>query len=446
MQALGDRGADSPRSACDQRTLAVERPGICFGHIGHFAFSNLDIVKDIASNMQQGRHTISGLPRPDEDSLAHCQKVCASIKQAIDESDGSISFAQFMHLALYSPGLGYYDVGTTKFGAAGDFVTAPEVSPLFGRVTARQCKTVLEQMNQGQILELGAGSGKLAVEILQTLSDLKSLPERYLILETSSDLSARQEALIREELPALHPRVVWISALPERFAGVVIANEVADALPVERFKRTNDAVLQMHVTVDESGFDWSRKPAPEVLEAAIQKIEADIGEALPGGYESEISLGLPDWIGQIARCLDQGLVLLFDYGVSRREYDSPDRHQGWLRCHFRHHAHNEPLIYPGIQDLTSWVDFTAVAESANEYGLEVAGFVTQAHFLINGGLDEELAGVADLPVAEQLELSRQVKLLTMPAEMGENFKCIGLSRGDITCIPAFSSDDRAHVL
>ncbi len=351
-----------------------------------------------------------------------------------------------MQLALYSPGLGYYNVGTTKFGAAGDFITAPEISPLFGRVVARQCKAVLEQIDKGQILELGAGSGKLAVDILRSLTDLKSLPEQYLILETSADLISRQESLIREELPGLLKNVEWLNQLPESFAGVVIANEVADALPVERFERTDDAVLQMRVTADETGFDWSSKPAPQLLEAAVEKIEADIGEALPGGYQSEVSLGLPDWIAQLAMCLHKGLVLLFDYGVSRSEYYSPDRDQGWLRCHFRHHAHNEPLIYPGIQDLTSWVDFTAVAQSAEEYGLDVVGFVAQAQFLINGGLEEELAGIADLPIADRLEMSRQVKLLTLPGEMGENFKCIGLSRGEITGVMAFSSADRAHVL
>ena len=396
--------------------------------------------------MQHGRHSTSGLPRPDADSLAHCQKVSASIKEAIDESDGSISFAQFMHLALHAPGLGYYNVGTTKFGAAGDFITAPEISPLFGRVVARQCKAVLEQTDQGQILELGAGSGRLAVDILRSLTDLNSLPERYLILETSADLQARQQELIREELPGLHRQVEWLSRLPESFVGVVIANEVADALPVERFERTDDAVLQMHVTAIDTGFDWSKKPAPEVLEAAVRKIEADIGEALPGGYQSEVSLGLPDWIAQLAMCLHKGLVLLFDYGVSRREYYSRDRDQGWLRCHFRHHAHNEPLIYAGIQDLTSWVDFTAIAQSAEEHGLDIEGFVTQADFLISGGLEEELAGIADLPIADQLELSRQVKLLTLPGEMGENFKCIGLSRGELEGVTAFNSADRAHIL
>jgi SAM-dependent MidA family methyltransferase len=396
--------------------------------------------------MQHGRHSTSGLPQPDEDSLAHCYKVSASIRQAIDEADGSISFAQFMHLALYSPGLGYYSAGTTKFGASGDFVTAPEISPLFGRVVARQCMPVLERIDNGQILELGAGSGKLAVDILRWLDERDSLPERYLILEPSADLQSRQQDLIREELPELYTRVEFLSELPSSFSGVVIANEVADALPVERFERTDDAVLQMHVTADESGFDWSRKQAPNVLATAVEKVESDIGDPLPGGYQSEISLGLPDWIAQLAQSLQKGLILLFDYGVSRREYYAPDRNQGWLRCHFRHHAHNEPLIYAGIQDLTSWVDFTAVAESAEQQGLDVQGFVTQANFLVSGGLEDELAGISDLPIADQLELSRQVKLLTLPGEMGEHFKCIGLSRGKLGDVEAFSVADRAHTL
>jgi SAM-dependent MidA family methyltransferase len=182
--------------------------------------------------MQHGRQMIGRLPRPDDDSLAHCEKVCESISQAIDEAGGSISFAQFMHLALYSPGLGYYNVGTTKFGATGDFVTAPELSPLFGRVVARQCESVLKRLEKGKILELGAGSGRLAVEILRKLTELKSPPERYLILEISADLKARQEELISEELPDLHQRVEWLSKIPEKYSGVVIANEVADALPV----------------------------------------------------------------------------------------------------------------------------------------------------------------------------------------------------------------------
>lgn len=396
--------------------------------------------------MQYGQLSIGALPRPDSESLAHCRKVSASIREAIEESDGSISFAEYMQLALHAPGLGYYDVGTTKFGEAGDFVTAPEVSPLFGRVVARQCREILDQLSNGRILELGAGSGKLAVDILKKLTDLKSVPDRYLILETSADLTQRQQEKIRDELPDMQERVEWLTQLPDSLEGVVIANEVADALPVERFARGEGVVFQMHVVAGDSGFVWSRRPAPALLTTAVQKIEADIGEELAHGYESEVSLGLSDWIGQIAGCLRNGLILLFDYGVSRREYYAPDRDQGWLRCHFRHHAHNEALIYPGIQDLTSWVDFTAIAESAIRHGLGIAGFVTQAHFLLNGGLEDELAGMSELPIAEQLELSRQVKLLTLPGEMGESFKCMGLSRGEMTAVSAFGNADRTHAL
>lgn len=398
------------------------------------------------SNMQHGRELPRGLPRPDRDSLAHCRKVCASIRSAIDDAGGSISFAQFMHLALYSPGLGYYNAGAAKFGLPGDFVTAPEISPLFGRVVARQCATILERLNGGQILELGAGSGRLAVEILQSLAALKSLPARYMILEPSADLKVRQEALIRKELPDTSSLVEWLSELPDGIAGIVLANEVADALPVERFERSDDAVLQMRVVANDSGFGWIMKPAPEILATAVAKIEADIGETLPNGYRSEISLGLPDWIGQIANCLELGLIFLFDYGVSRREYYARDRNRGWFRCHFRHHVHDEPLVYAGIQDLSSWVDFTAVAESAALHGLDVAGFVTQAQFLINGGLEAELADIAELPITQQLDLSRQAKLLTLPGEMGENFKCIGLSRGELDAVAALAAADRTHTL
>jgi SAM-dependent MidA family methyltransferase len=396
--------------------------------------------------MQLGTHRAYGLPEPDDDSLAHSHKVGEHIRRVIEEAHGSISFAEYMQLALNAPGLGYYSAGTAKLGAAGDFITAPEISPLFGRVVARQCAAVLEQLPQGRILELGAGTGRLAVDLLQRLAALKSLPERYLILETSADLKARQEELIANDLPELSARVQWVSDLPQNLAGVVIANEVADALPVERFERTASGVLQIGVTCGDAGFDWSRKPAPGVLAAAVGNIEAYIGKPLPAGYQSEISLGLPDWIGRIAGCLGTGLVLLFDYGVSRREYYSPDRDRGWLRCHFRHHAHDDPLIYPGIQDLTCWVDFTAVAEAAACEGLDVAGFVTQAQFLLGAGLQEELAGMAELPLRERLELSAQVKTLTLPGAMGENFKCIGLGRGHFSGLSAFAGADRAHVL
>ncbi|MGH8194462.1 MAG: class I SAM-dependent methyltransferase [Woeseiaceae bacterium] len=372
--------------------------------------------------------------------------MAACIRQAIEDAGGSISFAEFMQWVLYAPGLGYYNAGAAKFGAGGDFVTAPEVSPLFGRVLARQCASVLQQFPVPQVLELGAGSGALAVQMLRALSDFGLEPARYAILEVSPDLKERQERLIRGELPALRTRVEWSAELPEHFDGVVVANEVADALPVERFQKDGNRVLQMRVTTERNRFAWCREKAPEFLEAAVRRIEETLGAALPDGYTSEVSTALPHWIHDIAARVGTGFVFLFDYGLPRREYYAPDRDDGWLRCHFRQCAHNNPLVYPGIQDLTAWVDFTAVAEAASAAGMNVAGFVTQAQFLMSGGLQEELVDMAKLPTVAQLELSRQVKLLTLPGEMGEHFKCLGLCRGQLAIPASFTFMDRAHTL
>ena len=394
---------------------------------------------------QSGRQTGLTLPAPDEDSAAHSRRVAKYIGRLIAAQGGSVSFAEFMQAALYAPGLGYYVSGTTKFGEEGDFVTAPEVSPLFGQVLARQCAEVLGQIDNGQVLELGAGTGALAAAVLDKLAMLGALPDRYYILEVSPDLRQRQERFLRERLPALLDRVTWLSELPVDFCGVVIANEVADALPVERFVRTGDGLMQSRVIADDGSFQWHMDRAPAVLATALAELEAAIGQRLPDNYESEICLALAPWIGDLVGSLQQGCIFLFDYGVTGREYYAPDRSDGWLRCHFRHHAHNDPLILPGIQDLTAWVNFSALAEAAVSAGAEVAGFVTQAHFLVNGGLQDELAEFESLPVDEQIALSRQTKLLTLPGEMGENFKCIGLGR-DIAPPSAFHAADRTHML
>jgi SAM-dependent MidA family methyltransferase len=394
--------------------------------------------------MQATRNIADVLPTPEAASLAHSAKVAAHIEDAIAAAGGSISFAEFMQHSLYAPGLGYYSAGAAKFGAAGDFVTAPEISPLFGRVLARQCAEVLRQLPAPSVLELGAGSGVLAVQLLGALAELGIELTRYAVLEVSAELRERQEALIRDRHPAT--AIEWLSALPERFDGVVVANEVADALPVERFRKSGDDVLQHRVVRDGRGFAWSLAPAPEFLTDAVLHIERSLGFPLPDGFVSEVSCALPPWIRDLAGCVGTGLVFLFDYGVSRREYYAPDRGDGWLRCHIRHRAHDDPLVYPGIQDLTAWVDFTAVAEAASAAGMHIAGFVSQAHFLMNGGLQEELAAGPRLSTASQLELSRQVRTLTLPGEMGEGVKCIGLARGAIERPSAFSNADRAHSL
>ncbi|ANO52243.1 class I SAM-dependent methyltransferase [Woeseia oceani] len=396
--------------------------------------------------MQPQRTPANNLPEPHPDSLQHSKRVSASLVRAIETAGGSISFGEFMQHALYAPGLGYYVAGTRKFGADGDFVTAPEVSPLFGRVLATQCAAVLSGIAGGRILELGAGSGALAVQILQKLEELDCLPERYQILDVSADLRDRQQQLIREQLPSMLGRVEWIQQLPAGFRGVVVANEVADALPVERFIKVDGEVAQLRVALDESGFVWRVATAPEWLTAGVRAIEKDLGSELPAGYQSEFSPGLQGWIGDLADSVQDAVVLLFDYGIARHEYYAPDRNSGWLRCYFRHHAHDDPLLYPGIQDLTAWVDFTAVAEAADGAGMTVGSYVTQSQFLLHGGLAEEMADFDKLDQRQQYELSRAVKLLTLPGEMGEHFKCLALSKGSASVPAAITVSDRRHVL
>lgn len=396
--------------------------------------------------MYSNNRSIEVLPTPDDSGLAHCELVAGHIRTLIEQAGGSISFAEFMHEALYAPGLGYYNAGATRFGSAGDFMTAPEIGPLFGRVLARQCACVLQRLPNGAVLELGAGSGRLAVEILRFLSANGIELQRYLILEVSPDLIAQQQRLIRAQVPELMAKVAWLERLPKQFRGVVIANEVADALPVERFCMSGRDALQMRVGCDPDAFEWRRAAAPQFLEDSISHIETTIGRELASGFVSEVSTGLAKWVSDIAACIEAGFMFLFDYGVSRREYYAPDRGDGWLRCHFRHCAHNDPLIYPGLQDLTAWVDFTAVAEAASGAGMDIAGFVSQAQFLLHGGLSEELEDFDRLPTASQIDLSRQVKILTLPEEMGENFKCMGLARGDMPILSSFANLDRTHIL
>jgi SAM-dependent MidA family methyltransferase len=386
------------------------------------------------------------LPQPDAVSAAHSERCADYIRSRIHDAGGSISFAEFMHYALYAPRLGYYSAGTRKFGDDGDFVTAPEISPLFGRVIARQCAAVLRNVPGGAILEFGAGSGRLALEVLRTLDELDALPTEYSIMEVSADLRERQQRLLRRELPGIADRISWLDRMPETQRGVVIANEVLDALPVERFMRRSGGVCQLRVGDEGGEFVFVDEPAPDILAAAVESIEKDIGERLPDNYVSEVSLAAPAWLRDVAQTLEHGMILLFDYGVSRREYYAPDRNEGWLRCHFRHRAHSDPLILTGIQDLTAWVDFSAIAEVAERGGLEILGYVSQSQFLLAGDIEAELQDFADMPIESQLQTAAQIKMLTLPGEMGENVKCLGLARGDIPRPAAFDSADRTHTL
>jgi len=385
----------------------------------------------------------TGLPEPDTESARHARAVAGHLAHKIGA--GSMSFAEFMQEVLYAPGLGYYVSGNRKFGADGDFTTAPEISTLFGQVMANQCAAVLEDIGGGDILEPGAGSGALAVAMMQRLAELDSLPNRYRILEVSPELQVRQRQTIADRLPAYAERFEWVSGIPSSFNGVAVANEVADAIPVERFKIEHGAVMQARVEVCERGFCWRYEPAPEWLEHIVRSVERQAGFAFPDGYLSEVSPGLRNWVVDMCKAIRRGAFLLADYGLPRRAYYAADRGDGWLRCHFRHRAHGDPLILAGIQDVTCWVDFTAVAESAVESGMTVGGYANQADFLLHGGLADALGHIVDLPVEQQAIVSGQVKKLTLPGEMGENFKIIGLCR-NAAAPPAYRHVDKAHLL
>jgi SAM-dependent MidA family methyltransferase len=387
------------------------------------------------------------LPPLTPDEAAHSRRLTHRIWEEIDQCGGWLSFERFMEMALYEPGLGYYSAGATKLGAGGDFVTAPEVSPLFSRCLANQCSEILRHVSGGSILELGAGSGVMAADLLNELAAQGALPERYLILEVSADLRERQLTLIRERAPEHEGRVDWLDRLPEEFRGVVLANEVLDALPVQRFRIRADQINALGVTWQLGRLDWSEVHADAELEAAVRSIEASTGERLPDGYTSEINMRLAPWITGIATALREGVALFIDYGLPQRQYYRNDRREGTLLCHFRHRFHDDPLINVGVQDIGAWVDFTAVAEAASAAGLAVAGFATQAHFLIGSGLEQLLAPAeVGNELASRVQLARQAMLLTLPGEMGERFKVIGLSRGFEQPLRGFAVRDLAATL
>ena len=387
------------------------------------------------------------LPPLTPDEAAHSRRLSHRIWEEIDKCGGWLSFERFMEMALYEPGLGYYSAGATKLGAGGDFVTAPEISSLFSRCLATQCSEILRQVSGGSILELGAGSGVMAADLLNELAAQGALPERYLILEVSADLRERQLMLIRERAPDHAARVDWLDRLPEEFRGVVVANEVLDALPVQRFRVRGDQVNSLGVTWQLGRLDWSETRADAELEAAVRRIEANTGERLPDGYTSEINMRLAPWIAGIGTALREGVALFIDYGLPQRQYYRSERREGTLLCHFRHRFHDDPLINVGVQDIGAWVDFTAVAEAGCAAGLTVAGFATQAHFLIGNGLEQLLAPAeVGNELASRVQLARQAMLLTLPGEMGERFKVIGLSRGFDQPLRGFAVRDLAATL
>ncbi|WP_018151161.1 class I SAM-dependent methyltransferase [Leeia oryzae] len=380
------------------------------------------------------------LPAPAPEALAISRQLEAQIKAEIHASQGWIPFVRFEELALYSPGLGYYSNGTIKLGPDGDFTTAPELSVLFGQTVANQIAQVLDSTG-GDILEFGPGSGKLALDILQALEARQQLPAHYYLLEVSADLRDRQQQRFRQEAPHLLPRLVWLDQLPEQFTGVIIGNEVLDAIPTHLVRWEADRIEEMGVSLENDQFVLAARPIsdPQLLEKARQ---------LPvhAPYLSEIQLRAAGFVSTLANTLQHGLLLLIDYGFPEREYYHPQRDQGTLMCHYRHHAHPDPLLLVGLQDVTTHVDFTAMAIAGVDNGLSLAGYTSQAMFLASAGITDLLARADQEDLARYLPLTNQAQRLMSPAEMGELFKVLALTKGIEEPLLGFMVGDRSHAL
>lgn len=370
----------------------------------------------------------------------HSHAAAHLIGERLAAAGGWMSFETFMDLALYAPGLGYYSAGGTKLGAAGDFTTAPEVSDLFSACVARQCAEVLGRTG-GTVLELGAGTGRMAAKVLETLASLDALPEHYAILEVSADLRDRQRVRI-EQLPEhLKRRVVWFDTLPARpMSGVILANEVLDALPCQRLVVRGGEPWELGVAAGASprSFTASEQRADPKLAAQWQRIVRELPYELPEEYQTEVCPRVGPWIASLADCLDRGVILLFDYGLPRAHYYHPQRAHGTLRCHYKHRAHDDPFFNVGVQDITAWVDFTRVAEAADAARLEVRGFATQAAFLLGLGIEQLVSGDA--------RRASQARQLLMPGEMGEAFKAMALACGYGAPLSGFGIQDLRHSL
>ncbi len=389
------------------------------------------------------------LPEPPDELKRLSEALADRIRGEIN-IDGMIPFSRYMEMALYEPGLGYYSAGLHKFGEAGDFTTAPEIGSLFAACLAKQIAEVAERLGEYDILEVGAGSGRLAAGLLASL-DPSRLPQRYRILERSADLRQVQEELIASSAPDLLPLVEWLDRPPDDgWSGVLLANEVIDALAVERFEIGSGELRQLCVAAGGDGFDWSIRPAPPELQAAVEKLKTDqppeFMSRLRDGYRSEICLQLSPWLEALTAGMTRGLALFVDYGHARREYYAPERSDGTLMCHYRHRAHDDVFFWPGLQDITAWVDFTALAEASLDCGLVLEGFCSQAMFLLGCGLEEVMAGLQARQADAAPEISAEARQLTMPGMMGERFQVMGLGRGIGQPLRGFSLQDLTHRL
>jgi SAM-dependent MidA family methyltransferase len=372
------------------------------------------------------------LPAESAEERAHSARLASLIREEI-ATQGPMPFSRFMERCLYAPGLGYYSAGRTKFGAAGDFITAPELGSLFAQTVADALMPCLRAIGpSAEFCELGGGSGAFAETAMRAFQAAEVLPARYRILEPSADLRERQQQRLRTALaPELFERIDWLERPPEdTWRGVLFANEVIDALPATRFCMQDGEVLEEHVVLDrDGGFRRIDRPADALVSGAVRHLERDLGSTFADGYRSEILPQLPYWMQAVLGTLQAGVVLFIDYGYPRREYYLPERDDGTLVCHYRHRAHADALILPGLQDVTTFVDFTALAEAGNQAGFAVAGYASQAQFLLANGLPDRFAQAhARADEVSGYRLAQEVKRLTLPGEMGERFQVMLLAR------------------
>lgn len=388
----------------------------------------------------------NALPEPDADAREHSERVEAHIREAIEAAGGALPFDDYMARALYAPGLGYYSAGQARFWRGGDYVTAPMISELFARTLAREVAEVLAALGGGEILELGAGTGHMAADILNELERLDCLPERYRILEVSASLRAEQAATLAERAGPLTEHIAWLDGLPEEpIRGVILANEVMDALPVKRFRMDGHSPREIVVT-DEGGPRLDLADPDPALASAVASIESELSQPLGSGYTSEWCPSLAPWLGSVSDSLASGAALLVDYGFPRPEYYHPQRSAGTLVCHYRHHAHDDALLWPGLQDISAFVDFSHAAHAAAESGLRVAGYNTQAHYLMGAGLTQILEEVATNDPDRAVAMTQESKRLMLPGEMGERFKVLALARDYDHELAGFSQFDHSHRL
>lgn len=377
------------------------------------------------------------LPKPAAEELQLSQRLRSHILHEIAVKEGWISFTRFMELALYTPGLGYYTGGANKFGEGGDFVTAPGISALFGRTLSQPLGALLQEI-PGGILELGAGDAKLAIHILKELETRQGLLPPYYILEISGELQQRQQQAIERHIPHLAKQVQWLDKLPQHFKGAVLANEVFDALPTSLVYWGKETILERGVSASEDRFIWQDRPLTSAeLYAIAQSIQ------VPSGYLSEINLRARSLMRTLASILEEGAVLILDYGFPQHEYYHPQRNCGTVMCHYRHYAHDDPFFLPGLQDITSHVDFTALAHEAVDAGLSVLGYATQAQFLLDCGILNLLEETPADNVSEYSPLAAQVQKLLSPAEMGELFKVLILKKGSVHALDYLASGNRS---